>query len=250
LTINTTAANLQRRPFSAETLAIITIEQLPDSRRAILQFLKRKGPATIAELADELDLTGEAVRQQLLQIQREGWVEPRINRATERSKTGRPATTYRLTEAGDHLFPKHYDALNVAMMDAIVEELGDNAARRVLARVANEKVAVTAAAFEGLSLPQRMQALKDWYLKGDPYMDIEETDGDYRLLERNCPFINTAMRRPSLCSVSVNALIQLLGVRVAREEKFQNGDGRCVFRIYTNERVDRDTWEFKLESEM
>jgi len=48
----------------------------------------------------------------------------------------------------------------------------------------------------------------------------------------------------------VNALTQLLGVRVAREEKFQNGDGRCVFRIYGKEPVDPETWRFRLESEM
>ena len=213
-------------------------------------MLKRGGAATIAHLANELDLTGEAVRQQLLQLQREGWIEPVISRGGNRARTGRPAASYQLTEAGDHLFPKHYDALNVAMIDAITEELGEDAAKRVLRHVAEEKVALTEPALRNLSLPERIRALKDWYLAGDPYMEIDEVDGDFRLIERNCPFINTAMRRPALCSVSVNALIRLLGVRVAREEKFQNGDGRCVFRIYAKEPVDSASWDFKLESEM
>ena len=237
-------------PSRSETLTIITIDQLPDSRRAILLVLKRRGPSTIALLSSELDLTGEAVRQQLLQLQREGWIEPKVSRGTDRARTGRPATSYALTEAGDHLFPKHYDVLSVAVIDAVAEELGEDAAKRVLKHVAEEKVALTEPALRGLSLPQRMQVLKDWYLSGDPYMDIEQVNGDFRLVERNCPFINTAMRRPALCSVSVNALIRLLGVRVRREEKFQNGDGRCIFRIYANEPVDAEHWEFKLESEM
>jgi predicted ArsR family transcriptional regulator len=54
------------------------------------------------------------------------------------------------------------------------------------------------------------------------------------------------MRRPALCSVSVSALTRLLGVRVHREEKFQNGDGRCVFRVHANEPV--TDWTFTLES--
>lgn len=249
MTINSSAANLRPR-LSVGEVAIITIDQLPDSRRAILIALKRGGTATIAFLASELNLTGEAVRQQLLQLQREGWIEPVISRGANRARTGRPATSYRLTDAGDHLFPKHYDALNVAMMDAIAEELGEDAAKRVLRRVAEEKVALTEPSLRNLSLRERMQALKDWYLADDPYMDIDEVDGDFRLIERNCPFINTAMRRPALCSVSVNALIRLLGVRVAREEKFQNGDGRCIFRVYAKEPVDAKRWEFKLESEM
>lgn len=195
-------------------------------------------------------MTGEAIRQQLLQLQREGWIEPKVTRNADRGRTGRPATNYCLTEAGDHLFPKHYDALNVAMMDAIAEELGEDAAKRVLHHVTEEKVALVEPSLRGLTLRDRMRVLKDWYLSGDPYMEIDEVEGDFRLIERNCPFINTAMRRPALCSVSVNALVRLLGFRVAREEKFQNGDGRCIFRIYANEPVDAAKWQFKLESEM
>jgi predicted ArsR family transcriptional regulator len=236
--------------ISLKEITILSIDQLPESRRAILAALKQQGCATIAKLAEKLQLTGEAVRQQLLQLQREGWIEAKVTRSLERLRTGRPATSYSLTEAGDHLFPKHYDALNVALIDAITEELGPEATVRVLRHVAEEKVAANEPAIRDLSLDQRVAALHDWYLDSDPYMETGEVEGGYRLIERNCPFFNTAMRRPALCSVTVNALTQLLGVRVRREEKFQNGDGRCVFRVYANEAVDSAKWEFRLESEM
>lgn len=199
--------------------------------------LKQHGTATIAQLADDLGLTGEAVRQQLLQLQREGWVEAAQPRGSAPVRTGRPATAYKLTEAGDHLFPKHYDALAVAVIDAVAEELGGDAALRVLARVCDERVAAVEPALHGLTLSQRVDALKSWYLSDDPYMDVARDGEDLLLIERNCPFLNTAMRRPALCSVSVNALTRLLGVRVDRQEKFQNGDGRCVFRVHANEPV-------------
>ena len=221
---------------------------MPDSRRAILTALKQQGSATIAQLAAILQLTGEAVRQQLLQLQRDGWIEARVDRASG-GRTGRPATAYNLTAAGDHLFPKQYDALNVAMIDAIADELGPEAATRVLSRVAADKANVIEPMLRELTLEQRLDALKNWYLQDDPYMETEKTEDGYRLIERNCPFYNTAMRRPNLCSVSVDALTRVLGVRVWREEKFQNGDGRCVFRILANEPVDAATWDFTLESE-
>lgn len=211
--------------------------------------MKRQGPATIAQLADELQLTGEAVRQQLLQLQREGWIESRVTRSAERGRTGRPATSYTLTEAGDHLFPKQYDAMNVAIIDAVSEELGPEAVKKVLSRIADSKVAMTETALHGLPLAERIKALKDWYLKDDPHMQVEQIEDGYRLVERNCPYINTAMNRPSLCSISVNALAKVLGVRVARDEKFQDGAGRCVFHIYANEPIDPNNYEFKLESE-
>jgi hypothetical protein len=37
---------------------------------------------------------------------------------------------------------------------------------------------------------------------------------------------------------------------VEREQTFQAGDGRCVFVVHTDEPIDEETWEFKLESEM
>ncbi|HEX6098331.1 MAG TPA: DNA-binding protein [Thermoanaerobaculia bacterium] len=199
--------------------------------------LKERGSATIAQLAPELGLTGEAVRQQLLQLRQEGWVEAAIDRDAMRGRTGRPSTQYRLTAAGEHLFPKHYDALAIAMLDAVGEELGSDAALRVLERVSNDRIAAFAPAVQGRALEEKLGVLKSWYFEDDPYMDFESAGDDYVLVERNCPFYNTAMHRPALCSVSVNALTRLLGVRVARREKFQNGDGRCVFHVYVNEPV-------------
>ncbi len=229
---------------------ILTINQLPDSRRAILTTLKQQGPATIAHLADALGLTGEAVRQQLLQLHRDGWVEARIERSEERARTGRPATIYRLSEAGDHLFPKHYDNLTIDMLDAVAQEIGGDALTRILARLADDKAETFGAGLRGLTLEQKVNALKSWYFEGDPYMDIETGSGSIRLVERNCPFLNTAIRRPMLCSISVNALTRVLGFRVVRDEKFQNGDGRCVFRVLQDQPVDPDSWEFKLESDL
>ena len=228
-------------------IAILGIQQLPDSRRAILVALKQRGAATIAQLADWLDLTGEAVRQQLLQLQRDGWVESKIERA-DRVKTGRPATTYRLSEAGDHLFPKHYDNLTVNMIDAISQDFGPETVRKVLGRMTDDRVAMFEPQLRGMSLQEKIAALKNWYLEDDPYMETEAANGQYRLVERNCPFLNTALRRPSLCSISVNALTRILGYRVIREEKFQNGDGRCIFRVLVDQPVDAEP--FRLESDL
>jgi predicted ArsR family transcriptional regulator len=188
-----------------------------------------------------LQLTGEAVRQQLLQLQREGWIESRVARGDERGRTGRPATRYNLTAAGDHLFPKSYDLLNVAVIDAVAEELGPDAAVRVLKRVCDDRVSMEEKTLQGVPLEAKVEALKGLYASADPYMTSEKVDDGYLLVERNCP---------ALCSVSINALTRLLGVRVERDETFQSGAGRCVFHAYANEPIDATKWEFTMESEL
>lgn len=185
------------------------------------------------------------MRQQLLQLQRAGWIEAVVDRGTVRGRTGRPATVYRLTDAGEHLFPKHYDELSIAMIDAVTGELGTDAAVSVLARVSDDRVNALAPRVEGRPLEERLDLLRGWYVDDDPFMTHERDGDDYRLIERNCPWYNTAMNRPALCSVTVSALTRLLGVRVRREETFQNGDGRCVFRVSTREAV--TDWQFTLE---
>src|ERR1700686_105996 len=236
--------------FLFRSQAILSVDQLPDSRRAILLALKRQGPATIAQLAYKLQLTGETGRHQPLQLHREGWIESPVARGDERGRPGPPATRYNLTEAGDHLFPKSYDLLNVAVIDAVSEELGPDAAVRVLRRVCDDRVSMEGKTLQGMPLEAKVEALKGLYASADPYMTSERVEDGFLLVERNCPFFTTAMRRPALCSVSVNALTRLLGVRVERDETFQSGAGRCVFHVYANEPIDATKWEFTMEDEL
>ena len=209
------------------------IESLSPSRRLVLTLLKQDGPRTIAALAERMGTSGEAVRQQLLLLQREGWVRAlrRPRRVDAGVAAGRPAALYTLTPAGEHLFPKNYDALSVSLIDAIQDTLGPEALWRVLGSLVDARVREWEPRLEGMSLEERLEALREIYLAEDPFTEVEKDAGGLRLVERNCPFLNTALSRPALCSVTVGALARLLGFRVVREERFQNGNRRCVFRI-------------------
>jgi predicted ArsR family transcriptional regulator len=200
------------------------------TRQSILEALKREGPLAIAQLAERLGMSGEAVRQQLVQLQREGWIEALHDRAAGRH-SGRPAARYRLTQAGDHVFPKHYDALTVAVLDAISSELGPEALDRILASLTEARARVWEQRLAGKSVRERVEALRGVYEGEDPFMEAEEVSGGFRLIEHNCPFLNVALERPALCSLTVSLLSRLLGFEVVREERFQSGDGRCSFRV-------------------
>lgn len=210
------------------------IDQLPQARRQLLNELKSHGPCSMPELAEQMAVTREAVRQQLLQLQREGWVQEDSERAGV-GRVGRPAVRFRLTPAGEHLFPKQYDALAVTVLDSISERLGPGALTEVLSAIAEAKVREWAPRLEALPLEERVRALEDLYQKADAFMEIDRDGDDFRLIERNCPYLNAALHRPALCSISVHVLSVLLGRRVVREQRFQDGHGRCVFRVRADE---------------
>lgn len=217
----------------------------PGARQVMLGFIKHKGSATASEVAGHMHITREGARQQLQALEREGWIT-RIQRPRS-EKAGRPAVTFAITAAGDHLFPKNYDNLSLTLVDAVADRLGEKALDTLLAAVTDQQVKHWESKLAGKSLPERIKALKDLYYEDDPYSSMKKNGRDYVLTERNCPFLNVAMKRPHLCSVTVSTLIRLLGVRVVREERFQDGNRRCVFRVLTDEPVDIRRFHFAPE---
>lgn len=220
--------------------------QVPEVQQKILALLKQHGQTTTAEIADTLDVSYEAVRQQIKQLEALRLVQR--HQRPNPSGVGRPLRYYSLTASGEHLFPKNYDELAVNLIDAIGGELGKDALRRVLDRLADAQVAQWEPRLAGLSLEERLRALEDIYLENDPFTEVQEEEGALQLVERNCPYLNVASHRPALCSLTITVLSRLLGYRVTREARFQDGDGRCVFRVHLDRPL--QTTEFQFESEI
>jgi predicted ArsR family transcriptional regulator len=227
------------------------VENISDVQQQILAFIKQQGETTNAAIAEELGVSYEAVRQQLRQLETAQLVASAKKRP-QGQRAGRPTRLYSLSVGGDHLFPKAYDELAVELIDTIAAALGPEALQKVLASLTDENVYRWAPLMQDKSLPERLEALKEFYLEDDPYMETNQDpdSGELRLVERNCPFLNVASRRPALCSVTISTLSRLLGHVVTREKRFQNGDGRCVFRIHLNRPVNPDTFRFAFEAEM
>ncbi|MFP7298039.1 helix-turn-helix transcriptional regulator [Neobacillus niacini] len=220
----------------------ILVNHLSEPRKRIIERLKNKGSQAISELAGSLDISGEAVRQHLVQLEKEGWV----TRFSENKGVGRPLWQYRLTTAGEHLFKKNYDQLMIEVFDTL-SLLGEDLLKNLLAAMIEERIRQWEPKLTGLTTSERLDVLKDFYKKDDSFMELENNQNSYALIERNCPFHNVAIERPILCSVSVSVLTHLLGCSVKREKRLQNGDGCCAFRILLNEPITEDTSRIIME---
>lgn len=211
----------------------------------ILRFMKARGACTIGEAAKRLRITHEGVRKQMAVLEENGSVTREPVPGT--GKRGRPVDAYRVTPAGDRLFPKAYDRLAADLITGVAAAGGPGLIQKLLASLTDMRVAAWEPMLAGLSPEARLDRLKGLYLKDDPFMSAEKRDGDLILVERNCPFLDVALEHPALCSLSVSTLERLLGHPVVREEKFQSGHGRCVFRIRLGKKLpDR---QFHLEAE-
>lgn len=221
------------------------INQQSETRKAILLLLKQNGTETIFSLKTKLNISSEGVRLQLVQLERDGL----IKRQTERnSKGGRPAQKVSLSSRGEALFPKQYEALTIEVIDTVADQLGKDAVKKVLTSMVDARVGEWELRLNGLSMFEKLAALKDLYELDDKFMELEYPNPNTAfLIERNCPFFDVALQRPILCSVTLNTLTRLLGCRVVREKRFQNGDGCCVFRVLLDQSLDSSTFLFEQE---
>jgi len=231
--------------------APVRIANTSDVQQQILAFIKQQRETTTAAIAKHLNVTYEAVRQQLRQLE-SGQLVISYKQRDENQRKGRPTQYYTLSAAAEHLFPKAYDELAVELIDRVAATLGPNALREVLASFADANVREWKPRLQNMSLKERLEALKSVYFEDDAFMQvaIDEPSDEIRLIERNCPFLNVASRRPALCSVTVSTLSQLLGYRVVREKRFQDGDGRCVFRVCLDKPIDAEAAVFAFEDEI
>jgi predicted ArsR family transcriptional regulator len=136
----------------------------------------------------------------------------------------------------------------VELIDTVTSQLGEETLKQVLSSMTETRVQQWEFRLQGLNLNERVAALKDIYMENDSFIEIKQIGKEILLIERNCPFANVALKRPALCSVTVNTLTRLLGVRVVRKERFQNGDGQCVFSILSDQPVDTGSYSFTLEN--
>ncbi len=176
-------------------------DQQPETRKAILKLLKQNGSETISSLRTKLKISSEGIRLQLVQLERDGL----IKRHSERnSKGGRPALIISLTSKGEALFPKQYEALTIEVIDTVANQLGKDSVKKVLSAMADVRVREWERRLSGLSLLEKVSALKELYAMDDEFMDMEyhpETK-TILLIERNCPFHDVALQRPVLCRFS------------------------------------------------
>lgn len=222
------------------------VDATVSARAAVLAFLKERNGAGVAEVAEHLGVSYEGARLQVARLEKEGLIEKRLVRGRA---PGRPLARYVLSRAGEHAFPKSYDQLTIGLIDALTARLGPRALKEVLAEFTDRRVREWEPRLAGMPLKERIAALREIYGGDDPYMTVELARGNLRLIERNCPFLNVASARPVLCSVTVSTLERLLGVKVVREERFQTGHGRCVFRVLADQPIDVRRFRFAFEPE-
>jgi DeoR family suf operon transcriptional repressor len=218
-------------PTAAAAEAESPLQQLPTTRRAILNLLKRQGPLDASEVAAALALTPAAIRQQLARLEDDGLLE-HTDAVPAGAKRGRPRHVYELTSAAEALYPKRYGDLTTELLGYLggpgasqVDELFEQRRQR---RVADARPRTADLPFD-----EQVAALTA-VLDEDGYLAEAERlpDGSWRITEHNCAILTVAHGFSQACTSELSFIREALpGAEVRRVAHLMDGAHVCAYVV-------------------
>lgn len=209
----------------------VRIPGLGETQRRLLLLLKRRGPSTTAELAAEFELATGTLREHLNSLDARRLIE---RAGTRRDGPGRPRVLYRLSEAGEALFPSNEAGLLVELVkfllsangDAVVDEFFQERTERAYAEV-NQRL-------EGMTPEERESEAVEILKQAGfmPELRRDEATGESIIQLCNCPLksVIAVTRRP--CAAEEDFVARLVDGEIERFSYLPDGDDSCSYRIH------------------
>jgi predicted ArsR family transcriptional regulator len=204
------------------------------TRMEVLELLRRKGHCSAETIATDLGVTTNAVRQHLTNLERDGLVVSH----PERSGRGRPSLLFQLTERADAVFPKRYGQLATMVLQEVQDMGGPEALDEVFARVAERHAHAIEKNLEGLAFDEKMRRVVAWIGRAGTLAEQTETKEGMRVTIHNCPFRNTALKFPQVCTITPQLITRLTGAAVSQSESIHRRDPYCSFVVHRPSRTD------------
>lgn len=195
-----------------------------------LMLLKTRGALTASAIAQELGMTKEGARLQLLKYTEEGLIEA----TNESGGVGRPKQFFSLTASGHDKFPDTHAELTVKLINTIRNTLGDHALQSVMdanEQTGRDKYMQELAAFD--TLEERIAKLTEIRSREGYMAEYSKDEDGYLFVENHCPICAAATSCQGFCSGELNVFRFVLGEKVVinRLDHIVSGDRRCSYRI-------------------
>jgi DeoR family suf operon transcriptional repressor len=198
-------------------------------RGTLLVELKKEPGRTARELARAVGLSLNAVRHHLKELEAEGVVAyQRVHRGVG---AGAPGFAYRLTAAGEQLFPRRYEETLLQLLDYVVAREGRSAAVGVLEHHFEALAARLAPELEGLSPAERMRRVVGALSEHGYMAEGSATFCCGTLVEHNCAIRAVAERFPEVCAAEARFLGRVLEGTVERRGHMLQGGCACAYKI-------------------
>jgi predicted ArsR family transcriptional regulator len=210
-------------------LGYVLRKQFLETSRGRIAELLQRGPSTVDQLASALRLTPNAVRAQLIVMERDGLVR----RAGLVPGTTRPSHRFELTPALEQLLSGAYLPLLTHMMRVFAKAIPRDRLN-VLMRQTGKSLADAVSGGTRLSgdLSARVKKANEFLgTELGAVTHVARSDGGFVIEGEGCPLAAITDKEPAVC-VAVAALLQELVGTSVRECCNREGRPRCCFEIH------------------
>jgi predicted ArsR family transcriptional regulator len=195
------------------------------SRQNILEFLKRNGESSVAEISRALNLTTVTIRHHLEVLRSMGLIGDPSPR--HKAGPGRPEMLYPLTVKAERRLPRAYDLLTTNLLLYMQRMITARKLENILAR------AGTSLGLEMLAGKQPGKATRirraQSFFEDSGYLPTVERSKDSVLLSlANCPYLEAARQTPLLCTFDRSVVQTLLDAQVTFKNRIALGDPKCT----------------------
>lgn len=192
-------------------------------------LLQNKAGMTADELAGQLAITRNAVRQHLAALENERL----LTRGETRASGGRPQQLYVLTDKGYECFPRHYSWLAQLLVASLQEMMGDAGLDEHLRKLGS-KVALQLLQQQSGNADEeaRMLALTGLLQQlGYSARQMPPADGAAVIEADNCVFHTLAAQNPQICQFDLALLETFTGSKIEHQQCMAKHDHVCRFRF-------------------
>lgn len=200
---------------------------MQETRWAVLEMIRTQTNATVASLADALNVAPITIRHHLGMLQADGLVTVE----SVREGVGRPKHIYRVTEAAQRYFPNKYHTLVEGLLDELKQRLPPEQVELIIdGMAANVAAKYNTARITG-TLEERLHSLVAILGEEGFMAQVQRIDGAIVLTELNCPYVYVGQRHPEVCRIDRALMKNVLGTEVEQTSCVLNGDTRCTFSV-------------------
>ena len=209
---------------------------LTTTKQNILQYLLKQGKATAQQLAKAFELSSQAIRRHLGELEAEGLIE---HDAMQKGM-GRPQYWYQLSTKGRALFPHRYEEFAVSFLDALAETVGEERVGKVLEKQWQKKAQDYRDRVGDGTLKERVARLvqlrqEEGYMAELHQLETTDNQQQFVLTEYNCAISEVAESYPSICGHELEMFAEILpDCQVERNHWINNGEHLCGYLIKAN----------------
>ena len=198
-----------------------------ERKEAILLFLKVRGEASLAELAERMEVTKQGALRHVEGLEERGLIE-RVPDVQVHDGPGRPEHHYRLTPAAADLFPHAHRQLAAELVDFMESDQLDRFFKARAARLEQEY----APRLAGLDFEARVRELARMASEAGHMTEVMEMpDGKLALKHCNCPIQDVAAKAGHPCRHEQDMYERLLGAEAERTAWMAGSDTNCTYEI-------------------